>query len=354
MKTNVVSLTKRLVEIRGCLAGKRTATALRRYPPELDEDLLVAGVDPFLIDAECKIAQSQAVRRMCNKTQVLTNPHNFHVRNRITHVGEVCAHASFIASVLGLNVELAKAIALCHDIGHPPFGHDGEAFLRKVASPEHPFNHEVMGVVIAQHVERRGKGLNLTHEVLSGLIRDGEDAREMGIVSCPMSEEAKTVMWGDRFGYVTGDYNDILRIGYPLPSELRRLMECLGENQRARVNRLVTALCVESAGASAVSFSETEDARTFFRIKDLMYELYPRLNASNAFSILERIHGFIQKVLPNINPVPVIALMTDHDAVFLASQPVLDYSHFRQVTVAEYLPLLAEKPIKWWDPDLSW
>ena len=92
------TLIQELTGIQGCLANKRTTAARRRH--EKDDDLIVAGVDPFLIDAELKIASSKAVRRMLDKTQVVTNPHNLHIRKRITHTGEVAAIASRLAGRL--------------------------------------------------------------------------------------------------------------------------------------------------------------------------------------------------------------------------------------------------------------
>ena len=345
-----------LAEFRGCLWNKRTFTARRRY--EEDEDMLVPGIDPFLIDAELKIACSKAVRRMLDKTQVLTNPQNLHIRKRITHAGEVTSIASFIAALSGLNIELAKAIALGHDIGHPPFGHDGEAFLNVVCGRGHVFRHEIMGVVIAQHIERCGQGLNLTHEVLSGIMRDAwpkdPDGSNEKKSQAAMSEEAKVVMWADRFAYLTGDYNDTIRIGYPIPKELEDLMNSLGSYQRARVNNLVMALMKESAAFGSVSFCQSGTAEIFAKIRELMYGIYPMLNASNSESILGRIYEFVEKVFRDIDPVLVIALMTDSDAIQLASQPVLDYSHLSQVTVVELLPMLREKQVEWWDPDLDW
>lgn len=349
MNSRNQELVRELLEVKDCLAAKKITTAHRRHPTEEDEDLLVPGLDPFLIDSQMKIAPCRAVRRMLDKTQVLTAPNNLHIRKRITHVGEVTSIASFVAAILGLNGELARAIALAHDIGHPPFGHDGEQFLQRASGKK--FLHEVFEVVIAQHIERRGKGLNLTKEVLLGIMRD---AWPMPSQAVALSEEAKVVMWADRFAYVTGDYNDVTRMRYLVPDELVQLMLSLGGNQRARVNTLIAALCWESAAKGEVSFGETETASVFLKAKDLMYQIYPLLNTFNAGAILSHVYEFVGKIFPRIDQTLVVALMTDHDVVFLASQPVLDFSHFQQVTVAEMIPLLREKEIRWWEPDLDW
>lgn len=348
MKRNE-ELVKELLEVKDCLAAKKTITAHRRHNADEDEDLLVPGLDPFLIDSQMKIAPCRAVRRMLDKTQVLTAPNNLHIRKRITHVGEVTSIASFMAAILGLNVEIARAIALAHDIGHPPFGHDGEHFLQKSSGKK--FLHEVFGVVIAQHIERCGRGLNLTKEVLLGIMRDAWPVHSQAV---PLSEEAKVVMWADRFAYVTGDFNDIIRVRYPAPVTLLDSMVRLGGNQRERVNNLIAALCFESAAKGEVSFGETETAEEFLLAKSLIYEIYPLLNASNANATLSLVYEFVGKMFPGIDQALIVALMTDHDVVYLASQPVRDFSHFQQTTIAELIPLLRGKEIKWWEPDLNW
>lgn len=345
---NTEKLQKRLEKTYGCLACLKTRTATRRH--QIDEDILVTGIDPFLIDAEIKISSSKAVRRLLDKTQVITDPHNFHIRKRITHCGEVAAIASFIAATLGLNIELARAIARGHDIGHPPFGHEGEKFLNDNNARKHTFNHETFGVVIARHIERNGSGLNLTKEVLCGIMRNKWPKK----IRRALSEEAKAVMWADRFAYVTGDYNDFARISYPVSQELSAMMEQLGNGQRERVYTLITALCEESAEKEKVSFAYSDTAKLFNRIKACMYKIYPFLHPSNSKSILKRIFEFAKKKLPDIDPVLTVALMTDADALFLAGKPILHYPDLAQTTVAELLPLLRKREIRWWEPDLEW
>lgn len=350
MTTNSFMQARQLKSILGCLSSKKTSTAHRLHQPSVDEDLLISGINPFLTDAELKIAPSRAIRRMVDKTQVLTDPRNLHIRKRITHCGEVTSIASIMAAILGLNTDLVKAIALGHDMGHTPFGHDGEHFLQEISNKK--FYHEIMAVVIAQHIERDGKGLNLTREVLRAFIRDACSDEECGNMS--LSEEGNLITWADRFAYVTGDYNDILRIGYRVPSRLEQMMNELGKNQRERVNRLITSLCTESADAGKVSFLETPIALMFREIKDEMYKIYKVLNSSNSEEILTRIYGFLEKLSLGVPSGLVLALMTDKDVLYLANQTVLDYSTFTGTTVYELLPTLQKKNIPWLEPDLSW
>lgn len=342
-------LVKALDEISGRLSHLRVMKGRRRYAK--DEDLLLSDHDPFIVDSEMKIAQSKGYRRLLEKTQVVTDPHNAHIRKRITHASEVAAIASFIASTLGLNHRLAYAIALGHDLGHAPFGHAGEHFLRSKTNGL--FRHEVMSVVIAQHVERSGRGLNLTHEVLAGIVNhktatpysDGKQG----------SEEAKIVKYADKMAYVTGDYNDLHRLGAPIPEKLREYLRGLGPKQRHRVNRMIVDLCKESAEKGGVSFDESDTAQSFWRARKLMFHEYKRANFYDPDVPLERIFKFIKTVAPaSVDPVLVLALMTDRDVVYLAEEPLLNVLHFKQTSVWEIMPILEEKEIKWWDPDLEW
>ena len=126
------------------------------------------------------------------------------------------------------------------------------------------------------------------------------------------------------------------------------------ERLAPRSGRLITALCLESAEKGCVTFGASATAKTFRLIRELMYEIYPRVNATNGKAILEHILAFARSALPDIDPVLFIALMTDQDVLYLAGQPVLDYGHLMQITASELLPILREKEIKWWEPDLDW
>ena len=124
------------------------------------------GIDPFKGDC-AKIINSKAFRRLSDKPQVFYHPLNPHIRNRLSHSMEVCALAEVISDYLGLNTNLCRAIALGHDIGHVPFGHDGERTIGEIYASERggivkKFDHAVWGVVVAQRIERKNKGLNIS------------------------------------------------------------------------------------------------------------------------------------------------------------------------------------------------
>ncbi len=126
-----------------------------------------------------RVIHARAFRRLEAKTQVFTRRYSDHFRNRLTHTLEVSQVSRTIAGALGLNVDLAEALALVHDIGHPPFGHAGEKALN-AAMGEHglSFDHNLHALRIVEDFEQRYaafRGLNLTFEVREGIIKHSHD-----------------------------------------------------------------------------------------------------------------------------------------------------------------------------------
>jgi len=123
-----------------------------------------------------RIIHSRAFRRLEAKTQVFTMRYSDHFRNRLTHTLEVSQIARTVAAALGLNTELAEALSLVHDIGHPPFGHAGEQKLDELMKPlGGHFNHNLHALHIVEQFEQRYldfAGLNLTFEVREGIIKN--------------------------------------------------------------------------------------------------------------------------------------------------------------------------------------
>jgi dGTPase len=126
-----------------------------------------------------RIIHSRAFRRLENKTQVFTSPVSDHFRNRLTHTLEVSQIARTVACALGLNEDLVEALALAHDIGHPPFGHSGEAQLDiEMRRFGDRFDHNLHALRIVESFEHRYAafpGLNLTFEVREGIIKHSRD-----------------------------------------------------------------------------------------------------------------------------------------------------------------------------------
>ncbi len=143
------------------------------HPGRLHQDKDNPQRSPFFRDGD-RVIHTSAFRRLIGKTQVFIKPENDHVRNRLTHTIEVSRVSRQIASMLGLNPELTEAIALVHDLGHPPFGHMGENILNKILFDVGGFDHNVQALRIVTLLENpynKFKGLNLSWYCLEGIIK---------------------------------------------------------------------------------------------------------------------------------------------------------------------------------------
>src|SRR5258708_2028112 len=168
-----------------------------------------------------RVIHSRAFRRLGAKTQVFTTRYSDHFRNRLTHTLEVAQIARTVASALGLNSELAEALALVHDIGHPPFGHAGERQLDELMRAHGgSFNHNRHALRIVEQFEQRYldfPGLNLTFEVREGIIKHSRDYS--GAEFSQLAEylldlrpplEAQLIDCVDEIAYNTADIDDAL------------------------------------------------------------------------------------------------------------------------------------------------
>src|ERR1700690_1130013 len=126
-----------------------------------------------------RVIHARAFRRLEAKTQVFTTRYSDHFRNRLTHTIEVAQISRTVAGALGLNTDLAEALALAHDIGRPPFGHAGERKLDELLRPHGDrFNHNLQALRIVEQFEQRYldfPGLNLTFEVREGIVKHSRD-----------------------------------------------------------------------------------------------------------------------------------------------------------------------------------
>jgi dGTPase len=166
-----------------------------------------------------RVIHARAFRRLEAKTQVFTRRYSDHFRNRLTHTLEVSQVSRTIAGALGLNVDLAEALALVHDIGHPPFGHAGEKALN-IAMREHGllFDHNLHALRIVEDFEQRYaafRGLNLTFEVREGIIKHSHDYRakehpELAeyLLDQRPPLEAQLIDLTDEIAYNTADLDD--------------------------------------------------------------------------------------------------------------------------------------------------
>lgn len=185
-----------------------------------------------------RIIHCRAFRRLKHKTQVFLSPELDHYRTRLTHTLEVSQIARTIARALRLNEDLTEAIALGHDLGHTPFGHAGERALNDLI--DGGFTHYEQSIRVCEKLEKDGKGLNLTHEVLDGILHHtkGEWAHTL---------EGKVVRFADRIAYINHDIEDAVRAGVisykDLPDEI---VENLGASKSARINTLVNSIVENS------------------------------------------------------------------------------------------------------------
>jgi dGTPase len=329
----------------GCLADQATVTGRRKIRLSRREPLQMSS--DFRSD-EARLWSSKAFRVLQLKTQVLTAPNNPFIRTRQSHVLEVVADSVVVADILGLNTELVRAIAIGHDIGHVPFGHPGEHFLAEAMG--RPFCHEVMGPLVAQKIERKGEGLNLTWQTLDGMMRhSGNTARE------DMTQEAWLVRWMDKVAYLFADYHDITdRMCYPVPPGLISLMNEFGSNHSDRTSTAMAALIIESAECGRVSFDHSPWAMKFKELRSAMMEIYPRLTQQNFRRQMEPVLEFLQSL--NIgNPFLLFALLTDQDVIKLAKKPTLDVTHLKETAIGERLEFLATlKDLDLCNPHLDW
>jgi dGTPase len=187
----------------------------RRYP-----EISHAYRNEYARDRD-RIIHSRAFRRLEAKTQVFTTRFSDHFRNRLTHTLEVTQIARTVAAALGLNTDLAEALALVHDIGHPPFGHAGERKLDELMRPHGgSFNHNLHALRIVERFEQRYldfPGLNLTFEVREGIVKHSRDytAAEFPQLAEYLLDlrpplEAQLIDWVDEIAYNTADLDDAL------------------------------------------------------------------------------------------------------------------------------------------------
>ena len=166
-----------------------------------------------------RVVHSRAFRRLENKTQVFTRRYSDHFRNRLTHTIEVAQISRTIAAELGLNEDLVEALALVHDVGHPPFGHAGERTLDTIMRRHGDgFDHNLHALRIVEQFEQRYAdfpGLNLTFEVREGIVKHSDtfDAADFPELSQYMLDlrpplEAQLMDLTDEIAYSTADLDD--------------------------------------------------------------------------------------------------------------------------------------------------
>ena len=277
MALDRAALNKREIKMFSPIAELST-NGVRR----LHEEHLNSGYrQTFSVDTD-RILHSLAYTRYIDKTQVFYLIENDHITHRVLHVQIVSKIARTIGRFLALNEDLVEAIALGHDIGHAPFGHDGERFLSELCKSVGIgyFQHNIQSVQFLDRVERKGKGLNLCLQTLDGILcHDGEihnqkieperdktfEIHEKEIAAkkddpdlklMPMTLEGCVVRVADTVSYIGRDLEDAIRLDMIKRSDIpKESVKLLGNTNGTIVYNLVTDIIKNSFQKTSIVFS---------------------------------------------------------------------------------------------------
>ena len=195
-----------------------------------------------------RILHCKSFRRLKQKTQVFLLPKGDHYRTRLTHTLEVSQNARTIAKALRLNEDLVEAIALGHDLGHTPFGHAGERALNAVNPLG--FKHTIQSVRVVEFLEKDGKGLNLTWEVIDGILNHKSSGT-------PHTLEGQIVRLSDKMAYINHDIDDSIRGGILRPEDIpKEFTDVLGTTSKMRLNTMIHDVITNSMDQPEIRMSK--------------------------------------------------------------------------------------------------
>ncbi|HKK96376.1 MAG TPA: deoxyguanosinetriphosphate triphosphohydrolase [Anaerovoracaceae bacterium] len=212
-----------------------------------------------------RLIHSKALRRLKHKTQVFLSPEGDHYRTRLTHTLEVSQVARTIARILNYNEDLTEAIALGHDLGHTPFGHNGEMVLDSIH--EGGFKHNVQSLRIVENIEtnENRKTMNLTYEVRDGILNHTGDG-------VPITLEGQIVKISDRIAYVNHDMDDAVRSRVIALNDFpKEALKVLGYSHSSRINNLIESLVKNSEGKDMVLL-DNEHGEALNELRNFMFE----------------------------------------------------------------------------------
>ncbi len=210
-----------------------------------------------------RVTHSKSFRRLMRKTQVFLSPEGDHYRTRLTHTLEVSRIARTIVRALGLNEDLTEAIALAHDLGHTPFGHAGEQALSAVVTGG--FKHNEQGIRVVEKLERDGEGLNLSREVLDGILHHTGDVMASTF-------EGKVIKYADRIAYTNHDIDDAIRAGILNTSDIpKRFGDLLGQSYSAKINTMLRDVITTSSKENTILMSP-EIGQALLDLREFMFE----------------------------------------------------------------------------------
>lgn len=195
----------------------------------------------FMVDRD-RIIHSKTFRRLKHKTQVYIKTFGDHYRTRLTHTLEVSQIARTIGVGIGLNETLIEAISLGHDLGHVAFAHNGEEVLNEFL--EDGFRHNEQSVRVVKKLERNGRGLNLTAEVIDGILNHSGLGEANNIAS---TLEGRVVKYSDKIAYLNHDIDDSIRAKLLSEDDLpKEVINVLGKNHSQRIETLVQDMIRET------------------------------------------------------------------------------------------------------------
>jgi dGTPase len=235
-----------------------------------------------------RIIHCKAFRRLKHKTQVFFAPTGDHYRTRLTHTLEVSQIARSIAKVLRLHEELTEAIALGHDLGHPPFGHAGERVIDKLMPGG--FSHYEQSLRIVDVLEHGRQGLNLSWEVRDGIARHSKGKHGLPVGAPPehraSTMEGQITRVADIVAYVNHDIDDAVRAGILREEDLPKdAVAVLGASNAQRINTMVTDAVRQTlaAGLTEVRMSEPVLQATLALRSFLFEAVYENPRATSEF-----------------------------------------------------------------------
>jgi len=255
-----------------------------------------------------RIIHSKAFRRLKHKTQVFLAPEGDHYRTRLTHTLEVSQISRTIARALKLNEDLTEAISLGHDLGHTPFGHNGEKTLKDITSFGFEHNIQSLRVVdlLEKHKERQG--LNLTFEVRDGILNHRGD----GI---PITLEGRIVKTADRIAYLNHDIDDAVRAGVIKNNDIPKdVIDILGKSHGERINNMVVDMIEKSLGKEDIAMS-TNAKNAMDNLRRFMFErIYLNTEAKSENYKAEKIlRDLFYYYMDNPNEIPKDTFSIDED-----------------------------------------
>ena len=280
---DVLGILKTSLDQREAAYLSPVATLSSRAQRRESEDVPGGYRQDFSLDVD-RILHSLAYTRYIDKTQVFYLIQNDHITHRVLHVQLVSKIARTIGRFMGLNEDLIEAIALGHDIGHAPFGHDGETFLSALCEAHGigAFQHNLQSVQFLDRVERKGRGWNLCLQTLDGIVcHDGEVHNQLlkadwgktfdtfdqsmadkkhqpALRLTPMTLEGCVVRMADTISYIGRDIEDAIRLGILSRADLPAdVVDVLGCTNGTIVYNLVTDIIQNSYRQPHVAFSPT-------------------------------------------------------------------------------------------------